>query len=651
MTALRYWWLGHRWLHRPARVLAALQVLSVAAVCAAPRAVAASNSLVLDWTGLRDSYGVPIGDYYLAIASVRDQIAAGAPDVDWNPDTWTAWLNHALGTVLASVAAANILTAEAGLFIGIVALALWLLKVTVSTYWLTVIGEIARAVAGAVIQVTTAAGLLLLAVPIGVFAGVVTVKRGEVGRGWTMIGIALTMPAASIAVFADPAGMMYGPDGLLAFGRRVGFSVAAAAAGNGAVGGAGEVDSLTATLITHTVREPLQLWNFGHVVDRVGACGAAWSAAVSRGQSDGPITAMAGCGDRAAVAYAQHLDGTNIWVGLIFVAAAAMLAVFMVISGWAVLRVSVKAIWTTVILLPSLWLGAIPGAPQRRAADVVWQFFRYGIEVLVYIVYVSVIGLAVQRIVSAPLPAQLGGTNPFAHVLMMGGVALVALLLLRHIRADLSGRPAGPGLLRQATGVAVGMGMTAAIGAAGTAALAGARSLRRSGSRGEMTPWERLDAESSDAAAVHGAPQPGFDAVPGAAGAATAGASAGTRPAEGMAPGGEAAGSGAGAEGAGLGAPAAVAAILDGRAGGVESKPGRGRTAPQGPAQRPRSEPEPGDEVPQGAETAAPEVPPMLETGYRGPLMDPEPPPPDDELPPDGEGAAPPTSFDPDPQE
>src|SRR5258707_3955002 len=255
MAALRYWWLGHRWLHRPARVLAAVQVLSAVAMCAAPRAVAASNSLVLDWTGLRDSYGVPIGNYYLAIASVRDQIAADAPDVDWNPDTWTAWLNHALGSALASLAAANILTAEAGLFIGIVALALWLLKVTVSTYWLTVIGEIARAVAGAVIQVTTAAGLLLLAVPIGVFAGVVTVKRGEVGRGWTMIGIALTMPAASIAVFADPAGMMFGPDGLLAFGRRVGFSVAAAAAGSGALaGGTGEVDSLTASLITHTVR-------------------------------------------------------------------------------------------------------------------------------------------------------------------------------------------------------------------------------------------------------------------------------------------------------------------------------------------------------------------------------------------------------------
>jgi hypothetical protein len=129
---------------------------------------------------------------------------------------------------------------------------------------------------------------------------------------------------------------------------------------------------LTASLITHTVREPLQLWNFGHVVDRVGSCGPAWSAAVSRGAPDGPITAMNACGDRAAVAYAQQLDGTNVWVGMVLVFAAGLLAVFMMVSGWAVLKVSVKAIWTTVILLPALWLGAIPGAPQRRATEVVW---------------------------------------------------------------------------------------------------------------------------------------------------------------------------------------------------------------------------------------------------------------------------------------
>jgi hypothetical protein len=60
-------------------------------------------------SGLRDSYGVPIGNYYFAVASVRDRIAA-APDVDWKPDTWMAWMTHALGSVMASLAAANILT-------------------------------------------------------------------------------------------------------------------------------------------------------------------------------------------------------------------------------------------------------------------------------------------------------------------------------------------------------------------------------------------------------------------------------------------------------------------------------------------------------------------------------------------------------------
>ena len=435
--------LSDPWWGRPVLTLTVLAGLSGAAVAAAPHASASTNAAVLGFTGLTDSYGVPIGDYYLAVASLPDQIARAGPAVTWNPGSWTAWTAHTAEVLLTNVTLTFVLTAEAGAFVGIVALALWVMKITVSSYWLTVIGEIARAVAGAVIAVTTQVGLLVLAVPVGVLIGALTIRRGEAGRGATMILIAMTLPAASVAVFADPAGAMYGRDGLLAFGRRVGFSVAEAATHNGPLGapGGSQVDTLTASLITHTVREPLQLWNFGHVVDRVGGCGSAWSAAVRGGAPDGPITAMAACGDRGAVAYAQHLDGTNEWIGLVFVAAALLLAVFMVTSGWAVLKVSVNAVWTTVILLPTLWLGAIPGAPQRRAVEVVWQFFRHGVEVMVYIVYVSVIGLAVERVVTAPLPAELGGTSAFAHVLMMGAVSVAALLLGRHLRGDLIGHP------------------------------------------------------------------------------------------------------------------------------------------------------------------------------------------------------------------
>ncbi|KUI36187.1 hypothetical protein AU194_15830, partial [Mycobacterium sp. GA-2829] len=468
MVRLQCWLLERPGLRRLVVVVGALQAMSAVAVCTAPTASAATNGSVLNWTGLRDSYGVPIGDYYLAVAALPEQLTQAGPDVGWNPDTWTRWMVHALDVMTVRLTAMHILTAEAGLFVGLVALALWLMKLTVSTYWLTVIGEIARAVTHAVVQVTTTLGVLLIAVPIGVFCGALTAMRGETGRGWTMIGIAVALPALSVAVFADPAGLMYGPDGLLAFARRIGFGVASAATHNGTLGD-GNVDTLTASLITHTVREPLQLWNFGHVVDNVAGCGPAWSAAVTRGLPDGPIDAMTACGNTAAVTYAQHLDGTNVWVGLVFVTAAGLLGLFMVASGWAVLKVSVKAVWTTVILLPSLWLGAVPGAPQRRALDVVWQFFRHGVEVLVYIVFVSVIGLAVERLVSQPLPAELGGANPFAHTLVMAGASVAALLLLRHIRADLTGQASTRGMFGRATDVAVGMGLHAAVGGAGSA--------------------------------------------------------------------------------------------------------------------------------------------------------------------------------------
>ena len=221
---------------------------------------------------------------------------------------------------------------------------------------------------------------------------------------------------------------------------------------------------------------------------------------------------MAACGDRGAVAYAQHLDGSNEWIGLVFVVAAILLALFMVTSGWAVLKVSVNAVWTTVILLPTLWLGAIPGTPQRRAADVLWQFFRHGVEVTVYIVYVSVIGLAVERVVTAPLPAALGGTSAFAHVLMMGAVSVAALLLGRHVRDDLSGHPRGRGLVGKATEVAVGMGIQAGLGSAGSAAASGLRG--RLGRARGAAPWEQLDRVADHAPQVHGDPAPGVDPVP-----------------------------------------------------------------------------------------------------------------------------------------
>src|SRR5262249_26180206 len=153
-------------------------------------------------------------------------------------------------------------------------------------------------------------------------------------------------------------------------------------------------------------------------------------------------------------------------------------------------------------------------------------------------------------------PRGWAGWSPFAHVLMMGGVSVAAFILLHYIRADLSGRPRGAGMIARAADVALGMGMHAAIGAGGTAALKGAKGLAarwRSRSQGQA-PWEQVDAAAGDARRVHGEPQPGYTPVPDATdpgGGGAGGGPAETAAGGGAAPGRDGAGASVGGGGGG----------------------------------------------------------------------------------------------------
>ena len=497
MGRIRYWLALHPRIGRPLRVLGWLQVLSVFAVTVAPQAAASSNAQALNWTGIHDNYGVPIGDYYLSMASLPDRITQGGPQGSgWNPATWGPWFLHGLKAVFDTFTAANILTAEAGIFIGVLALSMWLFKLTVSAFWVGMFGQLARAVTDGVVGVVGRWGLAGMSVAVGAYLGVRAVQRGEHGRGYTKIALAFFMPILAVTVLSDPAGLMYGPHGLLMFGRSMGFSTAEAATHHGsAIGGggfAGQIDTLSSSLVTHVVREPLEVFNFGHVVDSVGGCGGAYSAALRDTVMDGAVKAMQSCGDIAAVRYAQDLDGTNVVTGLILVTTALLFGWFMVSSGASVFKTSVAAMYTTGKLLPVLFTGGTTTAAQEHANHTLWRYFKHPIEAMVFITFVSVMGLGVERTVSQPLPPELGGSNPFAHVVMTAASAMTALYLLRMIRADLEGRAPGRGMFGRAGDVALGLGMHAALGGAGKAALGGAQGLRNK--LGGKTPWERLDA-------------------------------------------------------------------------------------------------------------------------------------------------------------
>lgn len=519
ITGARYWLVRHRRIGRALRVLGCLELLALLAVTAAPQAVAATNAAALNWTGLHDTDNVPIGDYYLSLASLPDRITAGGPQGSGlNPANWAPWLLHGMKALFDTLTAANILTGEAGMFVGIITVSLWVMRLTVSTYWLTVFGHIAQAVTMAVVEVTTGWGLILVTVPVGVFVGVLAIRRGEHGRGQTMILIAILMPTLAVTVFSDPAAMMYGPNGLLAFGRSIGFSTAEAVTHNGAISGggfSGQLDTLSSSLITHVVREPLELFNFGHVVDQVAGCRGAYSAALLHGLADGPVKAMGRCGDIAAVRYAQDLDGSNIVVGAALLTAALLFGWFIMSAGASVFMVSVKAMYTTAKVLPSVYAGGISGSAQQHAKATVWRYFKHPIEAMVFITFVSVMGLAIERLVSHPLPAELGGVSPFAHVVMMAGASMMGLHLLRHIRADLEGHAPPRGLVGRAGEVALGLGLRAALGGAGNTALGGVKGLHNVlGGRGK-TPWERLDEQANtNPDDVLGEPLAGFAPIP-----------------------------------------------------------------------------------------------------------------------------------------
>lgn len=521
ITRLQYWLLTHPAVARPLKVLGLLYVLTCWAVSAAPQAAAATNAVVLNWTGLKDNYGVPAGDLYLSLASVRDLVTQTGPDASlWDPSSWWPWALHGMAVIADNWTAVNILTAEVSFAVGIITLGLWVFRLTVSTYWLTVLGEIARAVSAAVLQTVTWMGLAALTVPIGVGTGVWAIWRGERGRGTTLILMGFFIPGLTFTVFSDPAGLMFGQNGLLQFARRMAFSTAQAATHGTAISGGGftgQVDTLTASLVTHTIREPLQVYNFGHVVDRVGNCGELVSAAYMRGASDGPIKALAQCGDTAAVAYAHSLGGSDVLGGAVLAVSSFLFTWFMCSAGFSVFKVSLRAIYTCAKLVPSVLAGGIAGAAQQHARATVWQFFKHPIEAMVYITFISVIGLAVERLITRTLPPELGGDNPFAHVLMVGAASVAALYLLGHLRADLEGPKSGRGMFGRAADVALGMGMHAALGGAGKAALGGARGLRNALGRGGKTPWEQIDerAASADPQEVLGGPQEGFDPVPG----------------------------------------------------------------------------------------------------------------------------------------
>ncbi|TXI56457.1 hypothetical protein [Mycolicibacterium mageritense] len=515
VARLTYWYLRHPMWGRPLALLLLLYWLGVMVTALAPPAFASSNAEALNWTGIKDDQGVPLGSYYLATIDIYQAAKDSAPDVSWNPGTWGEWLVSMGSSMGGGALASVLLTAESGLFIGLLTISVWVFRLAANSIWLTFFATLARPFVDAIFIVIAKAGLLLWLLPIAVFAGGwVIVVKGAGARGWMMILSAFLVAILGIAFVSDPVALMYGDHGLLAIARGAAFQVAEAAVHNGPsntrpLDGASPLDVFTGDLITAVARKPFQVWQYGHVLD--GACDAAWtSTMISHPSEDAPIRAMEDCGNFAGAQHASNLNGNNVWLGALLFCAAFLFAYFMLVAAGALVRVPAQALYRVIKAPVDVKIGILDGAGRDYMWFAARQFFGMALEMFVYTLFICIAGMAIGRVMTGTLPPELGGSSPVAKILMFAASACVATGLFRLVQTDLFGQQARGPFGRLAWGVA---GAAASVvGAKGVSSAIKALGAARGG-KGGSPPWEELESKVGDIAEKLGATKQGFDTI------------------------------------------------------------------------------------------------------------------------------------------
>jgi len=325
----------------------------------------------------------------------------------------------------------------AGTFVFMMAAALWFLRFALSTGWLVAIATLGLPLYTAVSTLVNKMMLGPIAITVCVIVAGYHVLRGHPGRGWAMIGTAIVFTVLLATVFSDPIGDLYSDHGLLALGRGTGLEIAQAAIGSPLAAGASldaKLDALMSHVVTAGVRQPLQVLNFGIVVDAIGGCRQAWSTAIVSSQGvngSGPAHAMATCGAPQALAYAQRLGGSDATIGLALLAVAVVVGFFFWYVGLSVMLVGVKSLYFGILVGPAFLIGMMGfGRAQAFAKHCGVELFMHVIQLMVFEVYLAVSAIGLTWVLTTDV---LGASTAAAipRVLIMAVAAAVLWLGFR----------------------------------------------------------------------------------------------------------------------------------------------------------------------------------------------------------------------------
>ncbi|WP_433709439.1 hypothetical protein ACQP2U_23380 [Nocardia sp. CA-084685] len=368
----------------------------------------ASANSALSWMDVKDSSGVKVSDYLFATDS-------GGPLAPKHTILWAVIGLEFIGYKI------------------IVTTAIWWIGYALSFEWLNIFASALRGVADALTGQIATPLVLVTAASIGAFFVAWFVVRGYHAKATMQVVTMLAVAMLGPVFLADPLADVLSSDGLLAQGRNLGISVSAGLNGNNNPNPTRLVATMQSDLADNFARRPVQVWNFGHVVDERPSCRAAWSAGVQSGDDDTVQKGMKTCGDAAAYATAQSPSMDQVGTGLMLLICGGILLVFGGILGGMVFKAALDTMYHGVRSMFGFAAGGLIYGPTQTSLvrDLVDSFISAA-RMTTYTVF-----LGVYMLFLGNLFAQAHGQS-MTVIVIAGAVEIAAISQLRKLRRSLS---------------------------------------------------------------------------------------------------------------------------------------------------------------------------------------------------------------------
>ena len=427
---------------------------ALTALVTAPHASAAGFTNAVGWTGITDTTGQPIGSYFIGTVSMLEAVREQGSDMSMlDPSSWVPGLADRVQIALTYSQLATLLGLCCGFLVVVAALGIWFIKFALGSVWLGWLGALAAPIAVSLAHFVQTYNIFPLAIVICLaIGGILCYWRGFATGAAVMVSAYLVLLLIWV-VLRDPVDELVGDHGLLAAARSVGFDFSLGVGNNGSLAG-GNVDAQTTVLsqwmATVLVRHPIQIANFGEVIDNYTGCAEAWNAALNQGSglaqatgqagaiagaASGPVQAMEQCGQLEAVSHARQLSGET--AGLMFFMNCIVLVLLLLLCyiGMEVVRIGFLTFWHVLVLIPAAAVAVAPGPQRQYAKRTAMKLLVHGVEMMFATAGFGVVLVIMSHVTGNTLP----GMNIEHPIMKMIVMLLMAAAAVFGFRAMMRG--------------------------------------------------------------------------------------------------------------------------------------------------------------------------------------------------------------------